>query len=95
MTGGSAQAAPLYRAAKWMRDNLFSSVWNGALTIACLAVLYAVVPGLLDWLWLDAVVDASHRTECRDAGSGACWAVVINDGGSTSLSSSCSPPSPP
>lgn len=76
MSGGSARGAPLHRAAKWMRDNLFSSVWNSALTIGCLAVLYAVVPGLLDWLWLDAVVDASHRKECRKAGSGACWAVV-------------------
>lgn len=76
MEAGFNTIAPLQRAIRWSHRNLFSSAWNTALTLACGAVLYWLVPGLLDWLWLDAVVDAAHRDQCRDAGSGACWAVV-------------------
>lgn len=64
------------RTVRWCRENLFSSPLDTLLTIACGLALYWTVPGLLDWLWLDAVFDAAHRNECRAAGSGACWAVV-------------------
>ncbi|HSH43009.1 MAG TPA: amino acid ABC transporter permease [Arenicellales bacterium] len=69
-------AAPIRRAARWSRDNLFSSPANTLLTIACVLALYWTLPPLADWLWRDAVLDAASRNECREAGSGACWAVV-------------------
>ncbi|MDZ7841191.1 MAG: amino acid ABC transporter permease [Gammaproteobacteria bacterium] len=64
------------RALHWSRYNLFSSPANTLLTITGVLVLYWTVPGLMHWLWWDAVFDAAHRNECRAAGSGACWAVV-------------------
>lgn len=63
-------------AVRWCRYNLFSGPGNTLLTLGCGLALYWIVPGLLEWLWWDAVWAASSRDECRTAGSGACWAVV-------------------
>ena len=61
----------------WMRANLFSSVGNGILTLAALAVLAVVLPKVLDFVFFDAVFFAEDRQECQALGSGACWAVII------------------
>lgn len=53
------------RALHWSRYNLFSSPANTLLTITGVLVLYWTVPGLMHWLWWDAVFDAAHRNECR------------------------------
>jgi general L-amino acid transport system permease protein len=63
-------------ALRWIRDNLCSSPTNVALTLLSVYLLYLIVPALLNWAVLDAVVDAGSRNECWDKGSGACWAVV-------------------
>lgn len=62
---------------RWVKDNLFSSPLNTVITIICVYVLYLIVPAMLDWLIFDAVFDASSRDECREKGTGACWAVTI------------------
>ncbi len=63
--------------AGWLKSNLFSGPTNIALTILAAYFLYKIIPPLFHWAVLDAVVDAGHRNECREIGSGACWAVVV------------------
>ncbi|MGR3455876.1 amino acid ABC transporter permease [Pseudooceanicola sp.] len=63
---------------KWMRENLFSSVGNGILTILGLATIYYFLAWSLPWL-LNGVWDADSLSECREilAGEkGACFAVL-------------------
>ena len=62
------------RATKWLRDNLFSSWLNAALTLAALAFLAWTVPPLLNWLFFEAVW-AGTPEDCQ-AGDGACWAFI-------------------
>lgn len=59
----------------WVRENLLSSPLNIALTLLSLYLLYLIVPGALDWAVFDAVWNAGSREECRQLGSGACWAL--------------------
>jgi len=62
----------------WMRKNLFSSVFNGLLTIATLFIIYIAVKGLWVWGLADAVWVAENRRECFSISQdGACWAGVI------------------
>ncbi len=63
--------------ARWLKDNLFSSLSNVVLTVLVLYVLWLLVPPLLDWALFDAVWTAASRQECWDTSDGACWAVVI------------------
>ncbi len=59
----------------WVRANLFSSFWNGALTLAALAVLLAAVPPVFDWAILSAVWGQAAPEVCK-ATHGACWAFI-------------------
>src|SRR3546814_19041677 len=58
----------------WVRKNLLGSPLNVILTLLSLYLLYLIVPGILNWAVFDAVVYAGSRDECRERGSGACWA---------------------
>ncbi len=68
---------------KWMRENLFSGVFNTVLTLLAIYVLYQIVAAVLPWL-LNGVWTANSKAECRaiveasaGAGSeGACWAII-------------------
>ncbi len=60
----------------WMRNNLFSSITNTILTLISLALLFVIVPGVLNWAFFDAVFSAESRVACREISSGACWAVI-------------------
>ncbi len=81
------QAPPITEtgAIKWMRENLFSSVLNGILTVVSLYVVYAVLASVIPWLF-NSVWDAGSLTECREilaaqglgSHDGACFAV-LND----------------
>ena len=64
----------------WMRINLFSSPLNIALTIVSVWILWSIVPGVVDWVFLNSVWSATDRKDCwaqmtapRD---GACWAFI-------------------
>ncbi len=62
----------------WMQKNLFSSVFNGLLTIATLYIVYIVVKGMLVWGIADAVWVADNRRECFSINpDGACWAGIF------------------
>jgi general L-amino acid transport system permease protein len=81
----SQQIAPLTErgAVKWVRENLFSGVFNTVLTLLGIVILYYLVQAILPWL-LNGVWDANSLTECRqiiaanagDGASGACWALI-------------------
>ena len=66
-----AGASPLV----WVRENLFSSPFNTALTLAALWLLWKAVPPLLDWAVFDATISGSDRSACAGA-TGACWTFV-------------------
>ncbi len=60
----------------WLRQNLFSSLFNTVLTIVCAYATVEFIIAVIDWFWLDAVVNANSRVDCRKVGEGACWAVI-------------------
>ena len=62
----------------WMQKNLFSSVFNGLLTIAALYIIYIVVKGMGIWGIVDAVWVADSRRECFNINpDSACWAGIF------------------
>ncbi|SDX61849.1 general L-amino acid transport system permease protein [Albimonas donghaensis] len=70
-------------AVKWLRENMFSSVANGILTVIAALVIITAVPAILQWAFIDAVWSAGSLSECREIaaangveGAFACWAVI-------------------
>ncbi len=62
---------------RWMRENLFSSPLNAAITLATALLLAWMVPPLIRWLFIDAVWTGEDREACLPAEEvGACWAFV-------------------
>jgi len=75
-----AQSPPVAEtgAIKWVRENLFSSVTNGLLTIAAIWAIYSLLSVLLPWL-LNGVWNAESVRDCNEqlAGSpGGCFAAI-------------------
>ncbi|MEM7025304.1 MAG: amino acid ABC transporter permease [Pseudomonadota bacterium] len=70
-------APPIERvgALRWIRDNLFNSPLNTALTLLALWLLWTTIPPILDWAIFDATWEGSSREACA-AVSGACWTFV-------------------
>lgn len=73
--------------AAWLRNNLFSTPVNSALTLVAVLVLAWALPRMLDWLFFDAVWTGADRTACLTteqggelpAGwTGACWPFVTS-----------------
>ncbi len=73
---------------KWVRENLFSTPLNAAMTLVSLYLIYVVLAGVLPWM-LNGIWDAGSLNECReirDARGGsaehghgvACWAVLVD-----------------
>ncbi|MFN4155577.1 MAG: amino acid ABC transporter permease [Paracoccaceae bacterium] len=68
---------------KWVRENLFSSVLNGILTVLGIAIVAWLVIGIAPWLSRSVWV-AGSLSECRqiiaerwgEGVTGACWAVI-------------------
>ncbi|MEM7519964.1 MAG: amino acid ABC transporter permease [Pseudomonadota bacterium] len=70
----SSAAGPV----KWLRDNLFATIPNAALTLASIFAIYLVLSSILPWM-LNGVWSASSLSECREilqGTSGACFAVI-------------------
>ena len=78
------QAAPLSVAGPfaWVRNNLFSSPLNTALTLICLYVVVTSVPDLGRFYFTDAVWSGTNRDACLadkvGRPVGACWAYVAD-----------------
>lgn len=65
---------------KWIRENLFSSISNGVMTVLGLFAIYSLISWALPW-FTNSVWSAVDIRECRevmDGARGACLAV-IND----------------
>jgi len=65
-------------AVKWVRENLFSSVSNGILTVVSLYFIYLVLSGTLPWI-MGGLWTTSSLAECReilDGKSAACFSVL-------------------
>lgn len=82
-TAPPAQVAPPMSAhgpLRWIKENLFSSWFNGLLTVAVIALLLWIVPPLLRFLVIDAVWSGADRMACLPSQEhpevGACWAFV-------------------
>ncbi len=63
---------------KWVRENLFSSIPNGILTVVSLYFIYLVLAATLPWIF-NGVWTTSSLAECREvlAGkTGACFSVL-------------------
>ncbi len=69
----------------WIRTRLFATPKDVILTVLALALLAYIVPGMINWLFIDAVWTGTDRTACAtiiqggvlpDGQSGACWAFV-------------------
>ncbi|MBN9071242.1 MAG: amino acid ABC transporter permease [Rhizobiales bacterium] len=82
-----AQSAPRSEVgpAAWLRQNLFSTPVNAALTVLALLFVAWLLPQVLNWALFSAVWTGADRTACLNAEqggplpsgwSGACWAFV-------------------
>ena len=61
----------------WARRRLFSSVPNAIISILLLWLAFMVIPAIVDWVLLSAVVDAEGTRACRAIDNGACWALIV------------------
>lgn len=65
---------------RWVRNNLFSSLFNALLTVLGLTIIVLVVPPFVRWAFVDAAWLGQSRSACEQmeqAGSaGACWVFI-------------------
>jgi general L-amino acid transport system permease protein len=57
----------------WLRDNLFSTWTNTALTLLALWLIYAVVRSVIGWASLNATWEGDDGAACAREHAGACW----------------------
>ncbi len=57
----------------WLRENLFSSWTNGALTLLALWLIYEVVRGVFSWAIVNATWEGDDGAACAREHAGACW----------------------
>ena len=63
---------------KWVRQNLFSNVWNSILTVIALWFIYKIVSGAWPWV-TNGVWSTSSLAECREilqGNGGGCFSVL-------------------
>ena len=60
----------------WLRENLFSSWGNGALTVLGLYVAWNILTPALDWAIFRAVWQGEGRDACTAPDAGACWPYI-------------------
>ncbi|GMG85196.1 amino acid ABC transporter permease [Paralimibaculum aggregatum] len=72
------RAAPRRDATVWtrLRNALFRTPMQGAITLVLALLLAGFAPGLVEWALIDAVWLPSDPAACTEPGAGACWAVV-------------------
>lgn len=58
----------------WLRDNLFSTPLNVALTTLGVAILFWVIPPFIKWAYTDANFAGATREDCNSGG--ACWVFI-------------------
>jgi general L-amino acid transport system permease protein len=63
----------------WVRQNLFSTASDSALTILAVLFLFWVIPPLLNFLVFHAVPPGGTVEQCRVENVGACWAYIASE----------------
>lgn len=58
----------------WLRENLFSTPLNVAMTLLGIAFLLWVIPPFVHWAYLDANFTGTTKADCT--GDGACWVFI-------------------
>jgi len=58
----------------WLRQRLFATPVDAAVTLVCLYIVWRLSVPLVHWLLLDATWSGSSRDDCT--GAGACWVFV-------------------
>ena len=58
----------------WLKNNLFSTPLNVAMTFLGLAILFWIIPPFVQWAYTDANFSGETRADCT--GDGACWVFV-------------------
>ena len=58
----------------WVRENLFSSPLNVALTLLGVMVLFTIIPPFIKWAYINANFAGSTREDC--VSGGACWVFI-------------------
>jgi general L-amino acid transport system permease protein len=58
----------------WLRQRLFATPIDAAITLVCLYLVWRISVPLVHWLLLDASWHGTSRDDCK--GSGACWVFV-------------------
>ncbi len=58
----------------WLRENLFSSPLNVAMTVLGIAFLLWVIPPFIKWSIIDANFKGTTHADCT--GDGACWVFI-------------------
>lgn len=58
----------------WMRENLFSSPLNVALTLLGVMLLVWIIPPFIKWAYVNANFTGTTREDCT--GGGACWVFI-------------------
>jgi len=57
----------------WLRENLFSSWANTALTLLALWLIYEIVTAVIAWAFVNATWDGVDGSDCSREHAGACW----------------------
>jgi general L-amino acid transport system permease protein len=57
-----------------LRQRLFATPLDAAITLACAAVLWFTAVPLIKWMLLDATITGASRSDC--APGGACWVLI-------------------
>lgn len=58
----------------WLRTNLFSSWFNGVVTLIALYIVWVVISNFIDWAFISSHVSGIDRFACTS--DGACWAWI-------------------
>jgi general L-amino acid transport system permease protein len=58
----------------WLKENLFATPLNTAMTFLGLAFLFWIIPPFVQWAYIDANFAGTTRADCT--GDGACWVFV-------------------
>ena len=74
----STELAPSARLSvwNWLRTQLFSSPLNTLLTILSVWLLFATIPALIDWFFINSTATAKTAQQCREV-TGACWSMIV------------------
>src|SRR6056297_2019408 len=59
----------------WLRKRLFSTWFDGIVTVLAGAALVWLVVTIADWAFLNAIWGEAEPARCREV-TGACWAVI-------------------